>query len=246
MSITDNTIAQFQAAVKTEILQNSAGKEYTTRPVHFLPDKKLSEPKTLKVATLTGFANYVKNRVADIAAERTCSIHVASHAEVHLISALYGDLSQRDIFIVAAFEDLFGKSFSFGQFYDHESFVIGLQALFVDTRERAEVLRVIGTVKESAVQEHSDNGVTQSVTAKAGIALVNEVPVPNPVCLQPFRTFREIEQPASLFVLRVKSKQGEKPLCALFEADGGKWKLDAIQAIRAYLEAQQLGVPIIA
>jgi hypothetical protein len=245
MAISDLTIKELQAAVKTEILKDAEGKEYATRPVHLLPDRKLAQPGTLKVATLTGFIDYVKNRAADVC-KATCTIHVESHSQVHLISNLYGDCRQRDTFITAAFEDLFGKSFAFGQFYDHESFVVSLQTLFLDTHERAQVLRVIGTIKESAVREHSDDGVSQAVTAKAGVALVAEVAVPNPVELRPFRTFREIEQPASLFVLRVRSKPGDKPQCALFEADGGKWKLDAIQAIRQYLEVQKLDVPIIA
>jgi hypothetical protein len=33
---------------------------------------------------------------------------------------------------------------------------------------------------------------------------------------------------------------------ALFEADGGKWKLDAIQFVREYLAAKIEGVTIIA
>ena len=247
MAITDNTITQIQAAVKTEIQKDAAGREYSTRPVHLFipPDKKHAQPTTLMVAMLTGFVDYVKNRASEITPDK-CMIHVESHARVSLVSNLYGDFKQRDAFITAAFEDLFGKSFSFGQFYDHESFIVGLQTLFLDTPERAQVLTVIGTIKEEAVMQHSDDGITQTVTAKAGIALVKEVSVPNPVELRPFRSFREIEQPSSLFVLRARGKQGEMPQCALFEADGGHWKLDAIQAIRQYLEAQQLDVPIIA
>lgn len=64
--------------------------------------------------------------------------------------------------------------------------------------------------------------------------------------LRPYRTFREVEQPASEFVFRLRSLNGEVPWCALFEADGGKWKLDAVLKIKAWLEAEELKIPIIA
>jgi hypothetical protein len=39
---------------------------------------------------------------------------------------------------------------------------------------------------------------------------------------------------------------GQLPSVALFEADGGKWKLDAIAFIREFLRDKIEGVPIIA
>jgi hypothetical protein len=71
---------------------------------------------------------------------------------------------------------------------------------------------------------------------------LNEIPIPNPVKLSPFRTFIEVEQPESLFVLR--GRKG--PQWALFEADGGLWKIKAIQNIKNWLEKKELNVPIIA
>lgn len=49
--------------------------------------------------------------------------------------------------------------------------------------------------------------------------------------LQPYRTFLEVEQPASDFLLRL-DKEGRP---ALYEADGGAWKLEAKRNIAAYL-----------
>lgn len=53
-------------------------------------------------------------------------------------------------------------------------------------------------------------------------------------------------QPESEFIFRLRSQAGAIPECALFEADGGKWKLDAVLAIKAWLEQQQLGLPVVA
>ena len=51
---------------------------------------------------------------------------------------------------------------------------------------------------------------------------------------QPYRTFLEVEQPASDFLLRLD--KGGRP--ALYEADGGAWKLEAKRNIAAYLGEQ--------
>ncbi len=52
--------------------------------------------------------------------------------------------------------------------------------------------------------------------------------------LQPLRTFPEIEQPSSRFILRLRA--GERgPDVALFPGDGGDWELKAIGGITAFL-----------
>ncbi len=75
------------------------------------------------------------------------------------------------------------------------------------------------------------------VQARAGVALVSDVAVPNPILLCPYRTFRDVPQPSSLFVLRVRSGQG-LPEAGLFEADGGAWRLTAIERIKQWLTEQ--------
>lgn len=47
-----------------------------------------------------------------------------------------------------------------------------------------------------------------------------------------YRTFLEVEQPESQFLLRLNEK-GE---VGLFEADGGMWKLAAKKNVSTYLE----------
>lgn len=175
-------------------------------------------------------------------------IHVVSHREVHVVSGLFGRAEQRKTFARAMAEAVLTNSnFSFGNFYDCETFVIKLLSLFEAHDGRAAVLKIVGNIKEENVRNASDDGVTQTVTAKAGIVRVEEVDVPNPVYLAPFRTFREVTQPLSPFVLRMKQgRDGGLPTVALFEADGGKWKLDAIAFIKEYLSKSLTDVVIIA
>lgn len=240
--ISDKTIEQLQEAVKAETIQ-IGNEQFVTRPIYRAPLLKEEKVSFLPLSTLSGFAEYVGAEMKSLPVGGLI-IHIESHCQVALRSGIYGAYKQRDCYAVAQFETLFGKSFTFGQYYDHESFVVGLQSLFEPTLERETVLRVIGTIKESRVRETSDDGVSQAVSAKAGVALVAEVRVPNPVRLRPYRTFREVEQPESSFVLRVQSGE-EKPMCALFEADGGRWKLEAIDSIAKYLRAAALELPII-
>ena len=77
-----------------------------------------------------------------------------------------------------------------------------------------------------------DNGINQTTTVKSGVASLAKATAPNPVTLRPYRTFTEVVQPSSQFVLRI-NKDAE---LALFEADGGKWKLEAIKNIADYLK----------
>lgn len=240
--LSDKAISEIQNAVMPIILTDKAGNEYTSRQVFPVNAKPMPMPGMLQVSTLTGLVDFI-HATKDFG-EEAAFIHVVSHCEVELLSGVYGPAKQRTRYVNASFEALLGKSFIFGTFYEKESFVVGLQSLFEPTPERADVLKVIGTIKENQVREYADDGVTQTVSAKAGVALVSEIVVPNPVILQPFRTFREIDQPASPFILRVRAGK-EMPQCALFEADGGRWKLEAIGRIKEYLE-DKIELPIFA
>ena len=75
----------------------------------------------------------------------------------------------------------------------------------------------------------NDNGVTQTVEARQASphAVVEIKPR---VMLRPFRTFLEVEQPESEFLLRVDPDEG----IGFFEADGGIWKLEAKKNIADY------------
>lgn len=106
---------------------------------------------------------------------------------------------------------------------------IMLQSSFVDNKDRNLLLKVTGNVKDEAVKSVGDNGVSQAVTIKTGVASVSDVVVPNPVTLAPFRTFQEVEQPESKFIFRMK----DGPSAALYEADGGAWRNEAMKNIKS-------------
>ena len=100
--------------------------------------------------------------------------------------------------------------------------------------DRNLVLDFASHLKIEKGSEAQDNGITQTVTVRDGVASLAQAKTPNPVTLRPYRTFNEVEQPASQFVFRVNKSAN----LALFEADGGKWKLDAVKNISDYLKTE--------
>lgn len=193
--------------------------------------KRVNDPvaTTLKVSTLTGLVDYIKANVDELKGELL--IQVKSHDEVRLFSKLNKD-RDRELYIQA--EAILPNNIRYNSFIDTENFNIMLQSSFVDTGDKAVLLKYTGLVQDEAVKSTGDDGVSQQVTVKTGVASVGQAIVPNPVSLAPYRTFPEVEQPTSKFIFRMQSG----PRAALFEADGGAWRNQAILNIKNYLEKE--------
>lgn len=191
-----------------------------------IPDR--DTVKHFAVRTLTGLVDYI-NSGADESEYSTDKLylHVKSHSNVMLMSTLKGRV--RDCYIESV---AFVPQIRFDTFIDVESFNIMLQSCFEKNEDLTKILSVVGNIKEENVKQTGDDGITQMVVAKAGIARVDEVVVPNPVLLIPYRTFGEVEQPESEFIFRMQNG----PRAALFEADAGAWKSEAMQNIKSYLK----------
>ena len=197
--------------------------EYSTRPLHLL---KNPTPDTIQVKSLSGLIDYIQS---EFDGSVPLMIHVESPTRVKVFSQTNAN-EDREHVIQA---DAMLPEFRFDHFYNTEQINIKLQSCFVENEDRDVMLRVVGNIKEEGVKEAGDDGVSQAVTARTGVATVGNVKVPNPVLLAPRRTFVEVEQPESNFVFRMRSG----PECALFEADGGEWKLHAMDNIAEYLSA---------
>lgn len=196
-------------------------------------------PKTLEAASLTAIVDFVKLMDAEHEKDWTRMIHVEGPCVVSIIGAEEAPTFERTVWMRAKAPN---NGFKFGQPYDAETFNIALQALFVDSLDRSKVLQLVGNIKSEEAETSIDDGITQTVEARRGVALVQSLKVVNPVTLQPWRTFREIEQPHSLFVFRVH----DGPKLALYEADGSAWQLEAMQGIKAFLSYKLPDIAIIA
>lgn len=197
---------------------------------------EMPKPKIIGLNTLTGLVEYIKSNI-DFKNSNEYVIHIVSPTEVRFMSCLYGNDCRRDIF--AASIPLL-PNITFDRYMRSEEFNIMLQSSFVANGDRDLLLKFSGNIQENTNRKTQDDGVTQVVEMKTGVATVSNVIVPNPVLLAPYRTFTEINQVESSFIFRVK----EGPMCAIFEADGGAWRNEAIKRIKEYLR-EQLGDEII-
>jgi len=212
---------------------NINDREYSTEKLNPVLEPTAS---TLRVTTLDALIDYIKSKV-DVDMVQPELIHVESPTSVKLYSPIYGDFQQRECYIAA--EPLLPE-IQFGRFMDSEKFIISMQSKFEKTDDLEAILKIVGNIKEEAVKNVGDDGISQAVTVKTGIAKVENVVVPNPAVLKPFRTFTEVEQPESKFIFRMQSG----PEMALFEADGGAWRTQAMKNIKAYLEKELRGCEV--
>lgn len=118
-----------------------------------------------------------------------------------------------------------------GQEMSQQQAIIQLQSVFGCTPDRDYLLELISRMSVNEGVSSEDNGVTQAITARKGAVMKENMPVKPIVQLQPYRTFLEVNQPVSEFLLRVSNEGG----ISLHEADGGVWRLEAKNKIAEWL-----------
>lgn len=193
-------------------------------------DVRLIKPQNLadnivEVTTLMGVVDLVKS--LEERKSQNLYVQVKSPTKVAVFGHL-DDYGRRELLVIAK---AMTPDINYSRFLDQEQMNISLQSQFEETKDRELLLKVIGNLKEEAVRNASDDGVSQAVTIKSGVATVSDVKVPNPVGLAPYRTFNEVTQPTSNFVFRMR----EGMQSAIFEADGGAWELEAMSNVKDFL-----------
>ena len=216
-------------SLKEPVLHNIDGEEYSDKPLHRISYIPRAEP--IELNTLTSLVDYI---VSEFDSHGKLFVHVVSPTQVDVFSALDHERGREEILTVNALL----PAFQYGQYMTSEAFNIGLQSKFLDSPERALVLKFAGATKAGSVAEYSDDGVTQKATVKTGVASMTDAVVPNPVKLRAYRTFLEVDQPEAQYVFRMKQDSMGGVQCALFEADGGAWAIEAKEAIKKYLVSE--------
>lgn len=189
-------------------------------------------PTAMGAQSLTAVIDYLKSNV-DTLDEKELIVQVIDSETVKVVSALDLCYRIREYYIQA---NALLPTVILNKFMEREAFNIMLQSRFVENDDRERVLASIGKMRYENSLRLEDDGVTQTVASKVGVALVKEEQIPNPVYLAPFRTFTEVAQPVSPFILRVN----DDCEVGLFEADGGAWRNAAMIRIKEYL-SDQLG-----
>lgn len=209
------------------------GEQYSDKELFRICHNPKAE--AIKMTTLRSLVDYIRSETDTM--DEKMIIQVTSPTKVTLYSQL--DLDRIREVLVEVNAEL--PAFSFGKFIGHEQFIIGVQSKFIPNTDSQLLLKFAGTVVGGTIADYGDDGVSQKATIKTGLASNSDAVIPSPAALKPYRTFTEVEQPESQFVFRMKEDKYDGVQCALFEADGGAWRLEAMENIKEYLERELEG-----
>lgn len=218
---------KYIVGLKNPDIRELGGQTYSDKQLYRINHNPKAEP--IELTTLSSLVEYISSEYDK---RGKIFIHVVDPTTVKVLSVLDEDRVREQMVEVKAQI----PHFNFNNFIDHEAFCINLQSVFAPNDDRALLLKFAGTIEKGTLAQYGDDGVTQKATIKTGIASKGDAIVPNPVALKAYRTFVEVEQPETSYIFRMKEGFDGKIMCGLFEADGGAWKIEAMQDIKKYLE----------
>lgn len=198
------------------------GITYSDRQLHRI-DPAIVKPSAVRLSSLDGIVKLIENE-ADIH-KHPIYIRIDSPTHISVFTGILDDM-ERCTICVSENNDV---NFEPG-WCRHQEAIIALRSRFIPTDDTSYLLDLLSRMSTDSEVTSVDNGVTQTVTARQGVSLKENVTVKPIVSLRPFRTFREVPQPESEFLLRVDDNNR----VGLFEADGGIWKMEAKIAIANY------------
>ena len=201
------------------------GSVYSNQELVFIQDKK-PMPKCIELTGLDSVCKMVRNEADHVGLQ--IFIQVKDYRNVSVFTSLDSDEDRLYLYKCAADTPVVTTD----RFMDYEKAVIELRSLYIPNDGTDYLLQLLSSISNESRVTSSDNGVTQRIEATNGIALSSMVTVKPRVTLQPFRTFIEVAQPASEFLLRI-NERGE---IGFYQADGGVWKLEATRNVAAYFE----------
>lgn len=184
---------------------------------------------TVNFNTLRGLVETLKKEYTNF--DNTIIVNVKSYNKVEVLTSINDADRSREYPYEAKSET---TAFEFGRRLDYETMIIALKSKFAETPELLNVVQLLGNITNEQSAQTLDDGFTQNVVVKKGIALKENKNIKPIVKLKPYRTFLEVEQPESEFLLRLH----DGSTVALYEADGGAWKLEARSKIAEYLRSE--------
>ena len=201
------------------------GSVYSNKQLIHVMDKK-PMPKCIELTGLDSVCKLVRNEADHVALK--IFIQVKDYRSVSVFTEL--DEDEDRLYLYRCVADT--PAVTADRFLPYEKAVIELRSLYIPNEGTQYLLQLLSSISNESKVTSTDNGVTQQVEARSGIALNSMVKIEPRVTLQPFRTFVEVGQPASEFLLRI-NERGE---IGFFPADGGVWKLEATRNVAAYFE----------
>ena len=201
------------------------GKVYCNKDMKIV-DMRKNNPSCLDVTGLDSICKLVRNEADKVGLK--IFVQIKNHREVCVFTTYDADYDRHHIYNCYAET----PAVTIGRFMAYENAVIELRSLYIPNDDTKYLLSLLSSISNESKVTSTDNGVTQKVEARTGIALNQMVEVKPRVSLKPFRTFIEVEQPESEFLLRID----QNGCIGMFPADGGVWKLEATRNVAEYFE----------
>lgn len=237
--MTDGTaIAALRQSFAQPQNQKVDGREVLLAPAGWIQiERPLKVPAPLKLTTLAGLVKYLEGALDKLIPNG--AIVVCDPDNV----ALVGEIEDEDHDFRRQTRVLVSRlkvdPFPFDQFMEVEAFVVRLLSRFEKNESRDELQAFLASIESGSTVTLDDDGISQQVSTRRGVKTQRETL--KAITLAPFRTFTDFPQPTATFTLRMQATGGTLPSVALFECDGGKWRVDAMQAIAKWLQEKVNG-----
>ena len=200
------------------------GQTYTDGSLTRIPPH-VDRPSSIDVTGLDSICKLIRTELDDL--DTIVMVQAVSYRTVEVMTTYQADFSRNILYRAKA--DVPGLREGWRE---REQALIELRSLFIPNAGTTYLLDLLSRMSNEDSVSTTDNGVTQTVETRQGVALKQVEEIKPRVSLQPFRTFLEVAQPESEFLLRVDAEKG----IGFFEADGGVWKLEAKRNIVKYFE----------
>lgn len=190
-----------------------------------LPDQDLLE--TLELHSLDALVKLVRTEAVN--AEAPLYITVPDHLTVQCFGSPQADARcVRQVYYRARATDVPGWRESAQMGFEEAQ--IALRTRFQETPDTLYAMKLLSDISCGANVVYNDNGIATTITTKKGVALQTNEKIRPLIKLKPYRTFQEVGQPESIFLVRLNDRG-----ISFAEADGGMWKLKARETVVAFL-----------
>lgn len=209
-------------------IEEIEGRKYSRSPLNLI---KGDMPKTLRLYSLTSLVAFL----TDYNGEKVCFLHVEEPSRVVLYRKELDDNNRRESLVCADVSE-YCPSFNSGHGYDQEKMTVLLQTCFHQSENRDKVIDAISKIVVEDNAEIDDDGFSQTVAAKTGVAMTRRLTLENPTLLQPILTFPEISPIERPYILRVKHLKLSGLVITLHESESRSWATEVMASVKTYLQ----------
>lgn len=224
--IQQTTQPQITTIGKSTFAVNADGDANEIRPI-------IDHQNTLDLHSLDALVKLVRTEATRV--EDLLYITVPDHMSVRCFGRpLQEERWHRQIYYDVKATDVPGWGEKVQMSFDEMQ--IALRTRFQQTQDMPYVQKLLSEISTGAKVTFNDNGVATTIVTKKGIDLQANETIRPIVTLRPYRTFQEVDQPESIFLIRINERG-----ITFVEADGGMWKLKARETVKAFLEEKLAG-----